>query len=65
MLMAVANPVHRLTEAEYLEIERRAEFKSEFLGGVGLTIAVARVYAKVHFGPDPRRPATGETARNL
>jgi Uma2 family endonuclease len=31
--MAVANPVHRLTEAEYLEIERRAEFKSEFLDG--------------------------------
>jgi Uma2 family endonuclease len=33
MLMAVANPVHKLTEAEYLEIERRAEFKSEFLDG--------------------------------
>ena len=31
--MAVANPVHPLTAAEYLEIERRAEFKSEFLGG--------------------------------
>jgi Uma2 family endonuclease len=31
--MAVVNPVHRLTEAEYLEIERRAEFKSEFLDG--------------------------------
>jgi Uma2 family endonuclease len=31
--MARANPVHRLTEAEYLEIERRAEFKSEFLDG--------------------------------
>jgi Uma2 family endonuclease len=31
--MAVANPVHRLTEAEYLEIERRAECKSEFLDG--------------------------------
>jgi Uma2 family endonuclease len=31
--MAVANPVHRLTEAEYLEIERRAEYKSEFLDG--------------------------------
>jgi Uma2 family endonuclease len=31
--MAVAHPVHRLTEAEYLEIERRAEFKSEFLDG--------------------------------
>jgi len=29
--MAVANPVHPLTEAEYLEMERRAEFKSEFL----------------------------------
>jgi Uma2 family endonuclease len=33
MAMAVANPVHRLTEAEYLEIERRAEFKSEFYDG--------------------------------
>jgi len=31
--MAVAHPVHRLTVAEYLEIERRAEFKSEFLDG--------------------------------
>src|SRR5580658_9129386 len=31
--MAVAHPVHRLTEAEYLEIERRAEFRSEFLDG--------------------------------
>jgi Uma2 family endonuclease len=31
--MAVANPIRRLTEAEYLEIERRAEFKSEFLDG--------------------------------
>jgi Uma2 family endonuclease len=31
--MAVANPVHRLTEAEYLEIERRALIKSEFLNG--------------------------------
>jgi Uma2 family endonuclease len=33
MAMAVAHQVHRLTEAEYLEIERRAEFKSEFLDG--------------------------------
>jgi Uma2 family endonuclease len=33
MLMAVADSIHRLTEAEYLEIERRAEFKSEFLDG--------------------------------
>src|SRR5580658_6531717 len=32
-IMAVAHQVHRLTEAEYLEIERRAEFKSEFLDG--------------------------------
>ncbi|HTA30364.1 MAG TPA: Uma2 family endonuclease [Candidatus Cybelea sp.] len=31
--MAVAHPVHRLTEAEYLEIERRALIKSEFLDG--------------------------------
>jgi Uma2 family endonuclease len=31
--MAVAHPIHRLTEAEYLEIERRAEYKSEFLEG--------------------------------
>ncbi|HEY2951201.1 MAG TPA: Uma2 family endonuclease [Verrucomicrobiae bacterium] len=31
--MAVLEPVKRLTEAEYLAIERRAEFKSEFFGG--------------------------------
>src|SRR5580658_5380830 len=31
--MAIAKPIHRLSEAEYLEIERRAEIKSEFLGG--------------------------------
>jgi Uma2 family endonuclease len=31
--MAVAKPIRRLTEAEYLEIERRAEYKSEFLEG--------------------------------
>jgi Uma2 family endonuclease len=31
--MAVANPIHRLTEAEYLEIERRADYKSEFRDG--------------------------------
>jgi Uma2 family endonuclease len=31
--MAGAHPVHKLTEAEYLEIERRAEFRSEFLDG--------------------------------
>ena len=31
--MAVANPVRRLSEAEYLEIERKAEFKSEFYAG--------------------------------
>jgi len=31
--MAVANPIHRLTEVEYLEIERRSEYKSEFLDG--------------------------------
>jgi Uma2 family endonuclease len=32
-VMAVANPIHRLSEAEYLEIERRAECKNEFLDG--------------------------------
>jgi Uma2 family endonuclease len=31
--MAAAQPIHRLTQAEYLEIERRAEFKSEFRDG--------------------------------
>ena len=31
--MGVPEPVHSLTEAEYLEIERRAEFKSEFFDG--------------------------------
>jgi Uma2 family endonuclease len=31
--MAVANPIPRLTEAEYLEIERAAEHKSEFFDG--------------------------------
>lgn len=32
-IVAVAKKIHRLTEVEYLEIERRAEFKSEFLDG--------------------------------
>jgi Uma2 family endonuclease len=31
--MAAAQPVHRLTEAEYLALERRAESKSEFREG--------------------------------
>jgi len=31
--MAIAKPIHRLSEAEYLEIERRADIKSEFLSG--------------------------------
>jgi Uma2 family endonuclease len=31
--MAIAKPIHRLTEAEYLEIERRTDFKNEFLDG--------------------------------
>jgi Uma2 family endonuclease len=31
--MPVAQPLHRLTETEYLEIERAAEFKSEFFDG--------------------------------
>jgi Uma2 family endonuclease len=31
--MAVAKPIRRLTEAEYLKNERRAEYKSEFLEG--------------------------------
>ena len=31
--MGVPEPIHRLTEAEYLERERRAEFKSEFYDG--------------------------------
>lgn len=31
--MGVPEPVKRLTEAEYLAIERRAELKSEFFGG--------------------------------
>jgi len=31
--MAVANPTARLSEAEYLELERKAEFKSEFFDG--------------------------------
>ncbi|MDB6109209.1 MAG: hypothetical protein JWR69_959 [Pedosphaera sp.] len=31
--MAVATPIHRLTEAEYLKLERQADFKSEFFGG--------------------------------
>ncbi len=29
-----SNPVTKLTEEQYLEIERKAEFKSEFLDGV-------------------------------
>jgi Uma2 family endonuclease len=31
--MAAGQPIHRLTEAEYLEIERCAECKSEYLDG--------------------------------
>jgi Uma2 family endonuclease len=31
--MSVAEPIQRLTEAEYLELERRAETKSEFFEG--------------------------------
>ena len=31
--MVAANPIQLLTEAEYLAIERRAEFKSEFFDG--------------------------------
>jgi Uma2 family endonuclease len=31
--MAVADPIQRLSEAEYLKIERAASFKSEFYGG--------------------------------
>jgi Uma2 family endonuclease len=31
--MGVAEPVQKLTEAEYLALERRAEFKSEFFEG--------------------------------
>ena len=31
--MSVPDPIRRLSEAEYLEIERRAEFKSEFFNG--------------------------------
>jgi Uma2 family endonuclease len=31
--MAIAKSIPRLSEAEYLEIERRAEIKSEYLGG--------------------------------
>jgi len=31
--MALAEPIQGLTEAEYFEIERRAEFKSEFFDG--------------------------------
>ena len=31
--MALANPAQRLSEGEYLEIERKAEFKSEFYDG--------------------------------
>jgi Uma2 family endonuclease len=31
--VTVPSPIHRLSEAEYLAIERRAEFKSEFYDG--------------------------------
>jgi Uma2 family endonuclease len=33
LLMALTKPNHRLSEAQYLEIERAAEFKSEFFDG--------------------------------
>src|SRR5213592_1512933 len=31
--MVISKPLHRLTEAKYLELERAAEFKSEFFDG--------------------------------
>jgi Uma2 family endonuclease len=31
--MALTKPIHRLSEGQYLEIERKAEFKSEFFDG--------------------------------
>ena len=31
--MTLANPMHRLTEAEYLDLERSLESKNEFFGG--------------------------------
>lgn len=54
MSMAVANPIHRLTEAEYLDLERRAEFKSEFLDGemfamAGGTIAHSLIASNLIF----------------
>ena len=37
--MAVANVVSRLSEADYLALERAAPFKSEFFGGEMFTMA--------------------------
>jgi Uma2 family endonuclease len=37
--MALTNPNHRLSEAQYLEIERAAEFKSEFYEGAMFAMA--------------------------
>jgi Uma2 family endonuclease len=37
--MGMAQPVHKLTEAEYLELERNAQTKSEFFGGEMLAMS--------------------------
>ena len=37
--MALPQPARRLSEAEYLEIERAAEFKSEFYDGEMFAVA--------------------------
>src|SRR5437868_2511268 len=37
--MVISKPSHRLTEPEYLELERAAEFKSEFFDGERFAMA--------------------------
>jgi len=53
--MGVAEQARKLTEAEYLALERAAEFKSEYFD---ITISLGRVFANVKFVPGPIRPQT-------
>ena len=46
--MSATAPVRRLTEAEYLDFERKAEVKHEFFDG--------ELFANVEFNPEPAPP---------
>ncbi len=46
--MSATAPVRRLTEAEYLDFEHKAEVKHEFFDG--------ELFANVEFNPKPAAP---------